>query len=207
MLNIIAVLIGLASFGAFLASSWANALPLRAGYVGALVLVGIALTARWHWHRRARIAGDDPGATERRAWLYMAGTSMICGYVIVVLMTPGSEVHRVTGGTGGYDSWTMLAGGTIAWWLLHDRDAARDERDIAIHAYANKVGYTALVVLLLAFLLMLGFAPRASMQRFTHWLIANSLLTLIMLAALTQYVAQLIYYSRDRQGIVAGNGR
>jgi uncharacterized Tic20 family protein len=207
MWNIVAVLVGLAGFGAFLASSWAHVLPLRAGYVGALILVGMALAARWHWRRRARLAGDDPSATERRAWLYMAGTSMICAYVISVLMTPGSEVHRATGDTGGFDSWTMLAGAAIAWWLLHDSSAARDERDVAIDAYANKVGYTALVVLLLAFLLMLGFAPRASTQRFTHWLIANSLLTLIMLATLAQYVAQLICYWRDRQAIAAGGGR
>ncbi len=203
MLNIVAVLVGLAGFGAFLASSWVSVLPLRAGYVGALVLVGMALAARWHWKRRARIAGDDPSAAERRAWLYMAGTSMICAYVILVLLTPGSEVHRATGDTGGFDSWAMAGGAAIAWWLLYDSSSARDERDIAIHAYANKVGYTALIVLLMVFLLLLGFAPRPSMQRFTHWLIANSLLTLIMLAGLAQYVAQLICYWRDRQATAA----
>ena len=198
------MLVGLAGLGAFLASSWVSVLPVRAGYAGAAILVAMALAARWHWSQRARIAGDDPSATERRAWLNMAGTSMICAYVILVLLTPGSEVHRATGDTGGYDSWTMLAGAIIAWGLLYVRDARRDERDIAIDAYANKIGYTALVVLLLAFLLMLGFAPRPTMQRFTHWLIANSLLTLIMLAALAQYIAQLICYWRDRQAIAAG---
>lgn len=207
MLNIIVVLVSLAALGAFLASSWVSVLPVRAGYAGAAILVAMALMARWHWHQRARVAGDDPSAAERRAWLYMAGTSMICAYVILVLATPGSEVHRATGDTGGYDSWTMLAGAIIAWGLLYVRDARRDERDIAIDAYANRVGYTALVVLLLAFLLMLGFAPRPTMQRFTHWLIANSLLTLIMLAALAQYVAQLVCYWRDRKAMVTGGGR
>jgi hypothetical protein len=207
MWRIVAVFLFLAGLGAFLASSWAHALPLRAGYLGATILVGAALLARRYWAKRSRVAGDDPSAIERRAWLYMAGTSMICSYVIQVLITPGSEIHRTTGDTGGFDSWVMLGGGAIAWWLLYGGDKARDERDIAIDAYANKVGYAALVLFLMAFLLMLGFAPRAITQRFTHWLIANSLLTLIMLAALVGYVTQLMCYWRDRQAITQGEMR
>jgi hypothetical protein len=49
----------------------------------------------------------------------------------------------------------------------------------------------------------LGFAPRGAMQRFTHWLIANSLLMIIMWAKLAQYVAQIICYRRDAQQVAA----
>jgi hypothetical protein len=198
MVRIIAVFFGFAALGVALAVfpiGW----PLRAGYMGAVVIVALAWLARVYWRRRAATSGDDPSITERRAWLYMAGTAMICGYVIVVLATPGSEVHRATGDTGGIDSWLMLGGGAIAWVLLHTADNARDERDAAIDAAANRVGYTALVILLVIFLLALGFAPKPTMQRFTHWLIANSLLTLIMLAALAQYVAMLYLYWKDRR--------
>jgi hypothetical protein len=101
----------------------------------------------------------------------------------------------------------MLGGGLIAWWLLYDPQAPVDERDRAIDALANRVGYSALVILLMFFLLMLGFAPKPTMARFTHWLIANTLLTLIMLATLAQYVAQLIAYWRDRCAMAApGSG-
>jgi hypothetical protein len=41
------------------------------------------------------------------------------------------------------------------------------------------------------------------MQRFTHWLIANTLLALIMAASLVQYVAQLARYARERRAAVA----
>lgn len=175
-----------------------NPLPLRSGYVGGLLLVGAALAARVHWKARAA-TGDDPGAAERRAWLYMSGSALICGFVSMVLLTPGSEVHLATGGTGGYDSWIMFAGGAMAWWLLHDPDATVDERDRAIDAFANQVGYSALVVLLLVFLLTLGFAPKPAMARFTHWLIANTLLNLIMYAGLAQFAAQLVAYRREAQ--------
>lgn len=202
MTTILAVLIGFFGLGALLASG-ESFLFLRAGYVGGALLVASACWARRYWQARAAM-GQDPGAAERRAWLYMTGTALICGFVLVVLLTPGSEVHRATGGTGGYDTWIMLGSGLIAWWILHDGNAPTDERDRAIDAHANRVGYTALVVLLLVFLLALGFAPKSVMSRFTHWLIANTLLHLIMLAGLAQYVAQLRAYAYDRQQLRAG---
>lgn len=197
MAAIAGVLLGFWVLGVGLGADW-NPLPLRSGYVGGLLLVGAALAARMHWKTRAA-TGDDPVAAERRAWLYMSGSALICGFVSMVLLTPGSEVHRATGGTGGYDSWIMFAGGWMAWWLLHDPDATVDERDRAIDAFANRVGYTALVVLMLVFLLALGFAPKPFMARFTHWLIANTLLNLIMYAGLAQFAAQLYAYRRAAQ--------
>jgi hypothetical protein len=189
---IVVVLLAGLAFGAALGAGW-NPLPIRAGYVGGAILVLAAFAAKRYWQTR-EVLGDDPGPAERRAWVYMAGTALICGFVLVVLMTPGSEVHRTTGDTGGLDSWIIFAGGAVAWWLLHDPNAPTDERDRIIDATANRIGYTALVVLLLVFLLALGFAPKPYMARFTHWLIANALLNIIMFAGLAQYVAQLWGY-------------
>lgn len=199
MRNILLVLFGFLGLGAALAAGW-NPLPLRDGWVGGALLLLTAGWARWHWRRRAAL-GDDPSATERRAWLYMAGNALICGFVAVVLMTPGSEVHRATGGTGGHDSWIMFGCGAIAWWLVHEGSPTQDERDSTIRALANRVGFGTLVVLLMVFLLALGFAPKPSMARFTHWLIANTLLNLIMWACLAQYVAQLAAYWRDARDL------
>ena len=195
MVRVLSVLLGFLALGAALAGGW-NPLPVRAGYVGGATLVLAALAARWYWRER-QVSGDDPGAAERHAWLCMVGTALICGFVGVVLMTPGSEIHRSVGDTGGVDSWTMFAGGLIAWGVLYDRNAVSDERDRAIDAHAQKVGYAALVMLLLVLLLALGFAPKHAMARFTHWLIANTLLMLIMVAALIQYAAQLLGYARS----------
>jgi hypothetical protein len=189
-------------FGAFMASgtiSW----PLRPGIISAVFIVIMAWLLNRYWQRRRLVAGDDPSASERKIWLYMASTAMISGFVLATLMTPGAEIHRSTGDTGGFDTWVMLGGGFIAWLILHESNAQRDERDLAFDSYANKVGYNALIVLLLLFLLALGFAPRGTMQRFTHWLIANWLLMIIMWATLAQYVAQLICYRRDAQQVAA----
>lgn len=180
-------------------ANWPASLPLRPGVLGAALLVGAALWMRRHWARRRAQVGDDPSAAERRLWLYLVGSGVIVGFVACVLLTPGSEVHRANGDTGGLDSWLMLGGAAVAWWILAEPDDARDERDREIAAYGDRVGYWTLVLLLMVFLLALGFAPREQMQRFTHWLIANTLLNLIMVAGLVQYVAQLVRYARERR--------
>lgn len=204
MLKIITTFLGFSLIGALFASNLID-WPLRPGYLAAALLVGVAWFQRWHW-QKLQSTGRDPSISERRIWLYMAGTAMIAAYVIVVLATPGSEVHRRTGDTGGIDSWLMLFGGLIAYAIVYDAALVRDERDLAIAAIGNRVGYTALVVLLIVFLLMLGFAPRDWMQRFTHWLIANSLVSIIMLSCLAQYLAELTCYWRDHRLMLADQG-
>lgn len=197
MIKLLAVLGGCLSVGATLAAL-GNALPVRPGVTAAALLMIGSWWMRRRWAERRRIAGDDPSSAERNVWVYLCGTAVVVGYVVVVLMTPGSEVHRTTGDTGGFDSWLMLGGGAIAWLLLNERGAPRDERDHAHAARGARVGYLALRALLLVFLLALAFAPRDLMQQFTRWLIANALLCLILMAALAQRVAQLAGYVRDR---------
>lgn len=211
MIKILAVCISALLFGALLAANPIS-LPLRAGYLGALVLIGAAWWLRRYWERRATDIGDDPSVAERQVWLSMMGTALIEGYVLVVLLTPGSEVHRVPGDTGGYDSWVMIAGAVISYLILRspsgqsDSATQLDERDIAISNSAVKAGYCCLIALLCIFLLLLGFASQALMQCFTHWLIANTLLTIMMLAVLFQQIVQLTLYWRDARQIAANHG-
>lgn len=196
--RIVAFAAALLLVGAALAH-WNALLPTRPGLFVLPLMVAGAFWMRRHWAHRERTTGDDPSAAERNLWLYLAGTALIVGFVACVLMTPGSEVHRSNGDTGGYDSWLMLLGAALAWWVLNPRGVPRDERDRDIAGYGDRVGYWALVLLLLAFLLTLGFAPPGTLQRFTHWLIANTLLALIMIASLVQYVAQLARYAHERR--------
>ena len=51
-------------FGSLLAANPIS-LPLRAGYLGALILIGAAFWLRRHWQQRALSTGDDPSAAER----------------------------------------------------------------------------------------------------------------------------------------------
>ena len=110
MIKILGTCFGFFLLGAALALGMVN-WPLRPGYMGAGFLVALAWFTRRYWQQRRNTVGDDPSMSERRTWLYMAGTAMICAYVVIVLLTPGSEVHRATGDTGGFDTWLMLGGG------------------------------------------------------------------------------------------------
>lgn len=202
MLKILGVCLAALAFGALLSLNSFH-LPIRPGFIAAILMIAAASWVKQYWNRRALIAGDEPNAAERSVWLWMVGTALITGFVIAVLFQPGSELHTRTGDTGGYDSWLILGGMVIAYYILRDPNLQRDERDIAISNFGTKAGYCALMTLLLVFLLSLGFAPHELMQRFTHWLIANVLLTLIMLSCLVQYVAQLISYWLDMRNLRA----
>ncbi len=196
MLKIFTVCFAALGFGAMLSFN-ALHLPIRPGYIGAILLVAGAFWVKQYWYRREITAGDEPNPSERNVWLWMVGTALICGFVLAVLFQPGSEVHSKTGDTGGIDSWLMLASILIAYSILRDRIVQPDERDTTIAHFGTKAAYFTLIILLIILLLTLGFAPGYLMQRFTHWLIANLLITLIMLSCLVQYIAQLICYWSD----------
>lgn len=196
MLKILCVLFISLGIGGALASTsipW----PIRPGYIGGGLLIAAALLARAHWERRAREAGDDPGAPERAIWHGLVVTGFICAFGIITLMHPGSEVHSRTGDTGGWDSWTMILGAVISYALLQNRKVEPDERDRAIAALGTRAGYAGLIALLLVLLLTLGFAPRPWLVRATHWLLANLLVMLILLSVLVRQVAMLVAYWRD----------
>lgn len=206
MLKILLVCIFALSFGALLSVNSFN-LPIRPGYIGAILIVAAAWWVKQYWRRREMIAGDEPNAAERNVWLWLVGTALICGFIVAVLFQPGSEVHTTTGDTGGFDSWLILGGMLIAYSILREHKPQHDERDIAIANLGTKAGYYALIVLVIIFLLSLGFAPNHLLERFTHWLIANLLLTLIMMSSLVQCIAQLICYWRDARNLGERNLR
>lgn len=196
MFRILAVLFLSLGFGVALAIP---EIPffLQRGVVGAGLLVVGAVAARFFWDRKARTTGDDPSSFERQAWVIFAGTAMIVGFVAVILMTPGSEVHRRTGDTGGAATWTMVGGLILGGYILKSRENLRDERDQAIAVRAERAGYTVCTVLVVALSLYLAFAPPPWRERMTHWLIGNILIELLSVTYLFQNGALLWGYWRE----------
>ena len=85
----------------------------------------------------------------------------------------------------------------MAYRILRNPDTRRDERDAAISALGTKASYASLVVQLTVLLVMLGFSPPDTLQRFTHWLLANTLLATIMLSTLVGWAVMLGCYWRE----------
>lgn len=196
MFRIFAVLFFCLGFGVALATP---EIPFffQRGLVGAGLTVAGAVVARYFWDRKARTTGDDPSSFERQAWVIFGGTAMIVGFVFVVLMTPGSEIHRRSGDTGGYATWLMVGGLVLASYLLKNKENIRDERDLAIAIRAERAGYTVCMALVAALSLFLGFAPPPMRERMTHWLIGNILIQLLSITFLFQNGALLWGYWRE----------
>lgn len=199
MIRIFSVLAVSLTFGGFLAWSWA-AWPIRAGWIGAALIVAIAFLVRRRWRQRRLATGDDPGARERQSWHAMAGTGMVCGHLIASLAT-GLDLHLGSGNTLAVDNWTLLAGVGLAWLALRPRLMDRDERDREMANQGARAGFAAMTGLLITLLLTLGFAPPPVLDQLDPFMLGNVLVVVILLALLARYAAQLVgYWQASRPG-------
>lgn len=187
------------AFGAFLA--WPLfAWPVRPGWIGAAVLLLVALAVRRHWDARRLAAGDDPGARERQSWHAMAALGVLSGHMIAALMQQG-DLHVGRGNTLALDNWTLLAAAAVGWVIVRPTRMDRDERDREMAARGAHVGYATLTVLLIGLSLILGFAPPPVQERLPPFVLGNVLIVLIMLAALVKHGVQLVaYWAAARPG-------
>lgn len=196
MIKILAVLVGSLAFGfalAFPVIDW----PIKVGYLGCAVMIATAWAARVYWDRRQARVGDDPGAPEREVWHYLATTAVVGGHLIGIIVQPGFDMHSAVGHAHAVNNWTLIGGAIASYFVLHNSEAKRDERDKAISAQAISVGYGTLIFLLIVLLLNLGFAPKRILEPFSHQLLAHVLIAALALASLAQSVAQLVGYRRD----------
>ena len=180
------------SFGALLAWSWA-AWPIRPGWIGAALMVAAAFLARRHWGQQHAGTGEDPGARERLAWHSLAGVGVVCGHMIASILL-GTDLHVGQGNTLAIDNWTLIAGSVIAWLLMRPRAMESDERDQKMADRGAHVSLRAMTGLLVALLLLLGFAPPFILSRLQPFVLANILVVIILLAALARSSAQLVGY-------------
>lgn len=172
-------------------------LPVRVGYLGFALMVVAAWAARAHWERRRARVGDEPGAPERVVWHGLASTAVVAGHLIGILIQPNFDMHGAAGHALAVDNWMLIAGAVVSYFVLHNPETKRDERDMAIAARASSFGYRTLVCLLVAVLLTLGFASKQWLAPFTHQLLAHVLIVVITLASMAQFAAQLFGYWQD----------
>lgn len=198
MSRIFGVLAVSLAFGAILA--WPLfAWPVRPGWIGAAVLLLVAVGVRRHWDARGRMAGDDPGARERQSWHALAALGVLSGHLIAALMQE-VDLHVGRGNTLALDNWTLLAAAAIGWLIVRAPRMVKDERDREIAGRGAHVGYAALTALLVVLLLTLGFAPPPVVERLQPFVLGNVLVVLILLAALAKHATQLLGYWATRPG-------
>lgn len=192
MIRVLAVAALGMAFGAFLAwplFDW----PLRPGWVGAVILLLVAVAVRRHWDGLRHRDGGEPGPRERCSWHALAALALVSGHLIAAL-AQGVDLHVGRGNTLALDNWTLIAAAGIGWFIVRAERMEQDERDREMAARGVHVGYVTLTVLLIGLLMTLGFGPPEVVERLSPFALGNVLVVLILLASLARHGTQLVGY-------------
>ncbi|HEX5693030.1 MAG TPA: hypothetical protein VFY00_00225 [Arenimonas sp.] len=195
MIRILAVLAGALLVGGLLATG-AAVWPVRPGLVGLALMVIVALAVRRRWGLLAHAA---PGSPERRLWVSLAANAVVAAHLLTALNRIGPtlvmhtpEVHAL-----GQDSWTLVAGAVLAYWIVRDPQPRVDERDDAIAALGVRAAHYGLLLMLGVQILVLGFVREGWVSELSRPTIAHALILAIIGSALIDAIARLGAYARD----------
>jgi hypothetical protein len=186
----------LGGVGLGVAMAMGHGLPVSPGLLGAAAMVAVALAARRRWF------GLDlapPGSPERTLWVMLGSNAVIGGHLVTALAAIGSGMvmHSAQAHALGIDSWTLVAGGAIAWAVARDPEPRHDERDAQIAHVGLRWAHGVLVALLIAGLVPLGFGWGASVRALSHPMIAHLVIVALLASVLVDAVVRLGAYRRD----------
>lgn len=189
-------LIAASTAGATLAlASLAASMPT--GWIGAAALIGWAMLARRRWAKLEATTGLEPGAPERVLWLRLAAAGLILGHLAAALALVGDDLHLGHGNSLAIDSWTMLAALPITAVIFRRDRSEQDERHVIIAARGVRVGYAALVAMLVVLLAYLAFTPADMRALLSDFVLANLLVALLLVSHVAALLSQLAAYARD----------
>lgn len=201
MPRILAVMaLGLA-LGLLLAAG-AGAWPVRPGLLGALLMAGVALAVRRRW---GLLAGAAPGSPERMLWVSLAANAVVAAHLFAALyrIGPTLVMHTPVVHALGQDSWTLVAGAVLAYWIVRDPEPRSDERDGAIAALGLRAAHYALLAMLVVQILTLGFVREGWVAELSRPTIAHALILAIIGSALVDAITRLRAYAIDNAAAAA----
>lgn len=197
MARILIVLLSAASFGFLLGygGAWWS---IRAGLIGAIVILLVALLVRRRW---LLLADTAPGSPERELWVSLAGHAVVAAHLASSLwqIGPNMIMHSAAVHALGIDSWTLVGAAVGAWWIARDPQPRADERDQSIAARGLRVAHYGLLLLLLVLLLTLGFSQDGRVAQLSRPAIAHLIILAIILSVLIDAITRLHSYARDTE--------
>lgn len=181
-------------------------LGLDTGHLGMVLLV----TATWSslWLVGSMPASALEGAASPGEWQAWIGSAFMAVAVVwfalrlPLFAVPGPVWENPDAAAAGRTLVMLLVAWAIVSSVLAGRwrdRVQRDERDRQIDARASAWSRHALVVMLIALAVTLGFSPSERLQWATPLLLANLLLLLLMLSSLLESAVTAISYWRDRR--------
>ena len=195
MLRILVVLGVALSLGVLLASGAAE-WPLRPGVVGVLLMVSAALAVRRRW---GLLADAAPGSPERMLWVSLAANAVVAAHLLATLyrIGPTLVMHTPVVHALGIDSWTLVAGAIMAYWIVRDPQPRADERDHAIAARGMRAAYYGLLLVLAIQILVLGFVHHGWVSQLSRPTIAHALILAIIVSVIIDGFTRLRAYARE----------
>lgn len=192
---IFGTLIGAFGLGVVLALL-AGHLPIPSGLIGVALMLAAALAVRRRWGLLAEAA---PGTPERQLWISLAGNAVVGAHLLTTLIHIGPRLlmHTPKVHALGIDSWTLVGGAVLAYWIAREPRPRRDERDIHIAMHGLRVGHYALVAVLIAQILALGFVHEGWVGQLSHPSIAHGLILTLIVSVLVDAFERLRLYARD----------
>ncbi len=174
----------------------AGSLPVPGGLIGFGLMLIAALMVRRRW---GLLADAAPGTPERQLWISLAGNALVGAHLLTTLIDIGPRMlmHTPRAHALGIDSWTLVGGAVLAYLIAREPRPRRDERDAFIAVRGLRAGYYALVAVLIAQILMLGFAQGGPVAQLSHPLIAHALILALICSVLVDAFERLRLYARD----------
>lgn len=195
MLRLAGVLLWGFSLGICLALL-AGRLPVPSGLIGVALMLLAALAVRRRW---GLLADAAPGTPERQLWVSLAGHAVVGAHLLTTLLHIGPRMlmHTPKVHAMGIDSWTLVGGALLAYWIAREPHPRSDERDAHIAVQGLRAGYYVLVLALIALILVLGFVQGGAVGQLTHPMIAHGLILLLILSVLVDAFERLRRYAQD----------
>lgn len=185
---------GLAAGAALAFGSLAADIPT--GWIGAIVLIvwALIMRRRWAWMEQRNL---EPGAPERVLWLRLAGAALVLGHLAASILLAGDNLRLGSGNSLATDNWTMEAGHMIAALLFRADIRTQDERHAPIVARGIRAGYATLILLPLPLLAWMIVMPLALRTLLTHFVLANIVVTIMVVSYVVMLLVQLFAYAKD----------
>lgn len=196
MPRILLVLAASLGLGALLA--WGTGLlPVRPGLLGLLLMLASATLARRRW--QGQPVARAPGAPERTLWHGLASHGVLAGHLAVgmAMLAPDFDMHGALGHAIAIDSWTLILGALLSHAIARDPAPRQDERDALIASHGWRSAHAALLAMLVALILALGFGAGTAVARASQPMLAHVLILALLMHVLVQYLVRLHLYAVD----------
>lgn len=174
-----------------LISGWPVGIP------GTCTLLAWAYLSQARWKRLERATGKEPGLSERRLWVELAGYSAVTAHLAAALWLAGADLRLGSGNWLAVDSWTLTGAAFGISLAFRNTRHPRDERDTAIANGGFRASYGSLLITLVIFAILLASQDPFRSASDPSFQIGNVLIGLGLLSHLVGLAIRLGYYAED----------